>query len=219
MPARIGLLGGTFDPVHRGHLQLAAAALNECRFDQVLLVPSAHPPHKDGSRVLPFRHRLAMLELLDENAIACSGIEGELPAPTYTIDMLRAMRAICRKDSEFFFIIGSDAFLDLLSWKAYSDVLALVHIVLALRSGSDNRQICQFLTRIGYRQRGRDWFFQDGSQRVIFLTTTPEEISSSKIRARLRQGLSVRQWVPEQVVAYIETWALYQGDSEVGDEQ
>ena len=131
--SRIGLLGGTFDPVHTGHLQLAEAALREGNLDQVLFIPSASPPHKVGTPITSFAHRLAMLELVSKRnpRFACSGIEGDLPAPSYTIDTLRVLGGLFPEETKFFFIIGIDAFLDFATWKSYRDILRLVNIVIA----------------------------------------------------------------------------------------
>ena len=209
-PERIGLLGGTFDPVHVGHIELAKAALSECRLDRVVFIPAAHPPHKNGARVLNFAHRLAMLRLATENHqhFACCSIEARLPPPTYTIDTLHALRRTCPA-GDFFFILGSDAFLDLLSWKSYREILCLVELVLAPRAGSDHQEICAFLAKIGYSSRDGDWQGRGGLKRITLLRTTPVPISSSTIRERLNKGQATGEFLPEPVQAYIHAHRLY----------
>jgi nicotinate-nucleotide adenylyltransferase len=128
--------------------------------------------------------------------------------------MLQAIRCQYSPGSEFYFIIGSDAFLELPSWKAYRQVLARTNIILARRSGHNNRQLVSFLRRVGYRLRQGIWCYPDGGRRLFFLAATPEEISSSAVRARLQQGETVADWVPEEVVAYIAAHALYRPETD-----
>jgi nicotinate-nucleotide adenylyltransferase len=209
-PERIGLLGGTFDPVHLGHIELAKAALSECRLDRVVFIPAAHPPHKNGARVLNFAHRLAMLRLAMENhqQFSCCSIEARLPPPTYTIDTLHALRRTC-PSGDFFFIIGSDAFLDLLSWKSYREILGLVELVLAQRAGSDHQEICAFLAKIGYSSRDGNWQGRGRLKTVTLLKTIPVPISSSTIRELLNKGKATEEFLPELVQAYIHAHRLY----------
>lgn len=210
--SRIGLLGGTFDPVHTGHLQLAEAALRECCLDRVLFIPSASPPHKIGAPITAFAHRLAMLELGCRcNArFACSAIERELPTPSYTIDTLRALGDQFPRETEFFFLIGADAFLDFATWKAYRDILCLVNIVISFRNGHTRNQLIEFLQRIGYFWHNSQWRDEhDGGRAITILQTIPGQFSSTTIRKRIREGIRPTGDTPEPVIDYIINHQLY----------
>jgi len=211
--SRIGLLGGTFDPVHTGHLQLAEAALRECRLDRILFIPSASPPHKVGTPITSFAHRLAMLELVSKGnpRFACSAIEGDLPTPSYTIDTLRVLGGLFPGETEFFFIIGVDAFLDFATWKSYRDILRLVNIVIALRNGYTRIQLTEFLQSIGYFWQDNSWREEYGGGKEIFvMQTIPGQFSSTKIRKRVKEGILPTRDIPEKVLEYIVKHQLYQ---------
>lgn len=210
--SRIGLLGGTFDPVHTGHLQLAEAALRECCLDRVLFIPSASPPHKVGVPITSLAHRLAMLELVCRcnPRFTCSAIEGELPTPSYTIDTLRALGDQFPRETEFFFIIGVDAFLDFATWKSYRDILRLVNIVISFRNGHTPNQLTEFLQSIGYFWQNTRWRDEHGGGRAItILQTIPGQFSSTTIRRRIRGGIRPTGDTPDQVIDYIVKHQLY----------
>lgn len=211
--SRIGLLGGTFDPVHTGHLQLAEAALRECRLDRILFIPSASPPHKVGTPITSFAHRLAMLELVSKGNpwFACSAIEGDLPTPSYTIDTLRVLGGLFPGETEFFFIIGVDAFLDFATWKSYRDILRLVNIVISLRNGYTRIQLIEFLQSIGYFWQDNSWREEHGiGKEIVILQTIPGQFSSTRIRKRIKEGILPTGDTPEEVLEYIVKHQLYE---------
>lgn len=209
---KIGLLGGTFDPVHFGHLQLAESALKECGLDKVVFIPSAQPPHKNCASVTTFRHRLAMLMLAGEgrNGFECNAIEGILPKPSYTIDTLQALRKHYKNDCQLYFMIGADAFLDILTWKSPQELLHSANIILSQRKGYKGTQLSDLLKRLGYRAGDGSWHGDDGKKDIFILEKMPEDISSSGIRAKIRKGESVERFLPKQVIEYIQKHKLYQ---------
>lgn len=213
--SRIGLLGGTFDPVHNAHLQLAEASLRECVLDRILFIPSASPPHKVGAPITPFAHRLAMLELVSKRnpRFACSGVEGDLPSPSYTIDTLHTLGGMFPEGTEFFFIVGIDAFLDFPSWKSYRDILRLVDIVIALRHGYTMDRLTNFLQSIGYFWQDNYWRVKDGKQRIFLLQTIPARFSSTSIRKSITEGFLPVEEIPEEVLEYIVKHQLYRADA------
>jgi len=208
----IGLLGGTFNPVHFGHLQLADAAMVECQLDQVVFIPSCQPPHKDEAAIISFAHRLAMLQIVGANnkRLSCTAIERELPTPSYTIDTLRAIGDRFPVGVKFFFIIGADAFLDLLSWKSYEEILQRVTLLVAGRKGYHADRLSKFLKILQYADHGRFWRGKDGFREIILLQTVPEGYSSTAIRKQMSKGIFPQEAIPGAVIDYIKEHALYQ---------
>ncbi|MDK9707784.1 MAG: nicotinate (nicotinamide) nucleotide adenylyltransferase [Desulforhopalus sp.] len=209
---RIGLLGGTFNPVHFGHLHLAEAAMRECNLDQVVFIPSALPPHKDETSIASFADRVAMLQKAgaNENRFTCTTIEGQLPTPSYTIDTLRALEGTFPKDALIFFIIGIDAFLDLLTWKSYEEILRRVALVVAQRKGYSIEELYTFLMMLNYVDQGHCWQGRNGKNTVYLLNALPGDYSSTAIRGKLQKGVFSDQDVPGEVIEYIKQHNLYQ---------
>ena len=209
---KIGLLGGTFDPVHNGHLQLAESALKECGLDKVVFIPSAQPPHKNCASVTTFRHRLAMLMLAGKgiNGFECNAIEGILPKPSYTIDTLQALWKHYKNDCQLYFMIGADAFLDILTWKSHLKVLHSVNIILSRRKGYKGKQLSDLLKKLGYKASDGSWQGEDGKKDIFILENIPEDMSSSEIRTKISKGESVQRFLPKDVNEYIQKHTLYQ---------
>ena len=211
---RIGLLGGTFNPVHYGHLQLAEAAMVECNLDAVVFIPSGQPPHKDEASIVSFADRIAMLQLAGgkDKRFSYTAIEGDLPTPSYTIDTLRAIAIRFPEKAEYFFIIGADAFLDLLSWKSYEQILQCVTLIVSHRKGYDTGKIFEFLKKLQYTDHGGFWR-KTGSREIILLNAIPGDYSSTAIRARMNKGVFPEEEIPGGVLEYIKEHALYQSDT------
>ena len=209
---KIGLLGGTFDPVHFGHLQLAQSAVEECSLDKVVFIPSAQPPHKKGASITPFYHRLAMLNLAGacENSFECNAIEDTLPKPSFTIDTLRELRKHYSTDCRFYFMIGADAFLEFLTWKSHTAILRSVNIILSKRKGYDAEHLAILLKELGYAASEGLWQRNDGKKSIYILKNIPDSLSSSAIRTMIKKGESVQQYLPESVIEYIKRNKLYQ---------
>lgn len=209
---RIGLLGGTFDPVHFGHLRLADVAMAECHLEQVLFIPAAQPPHKDETTLSPFAHRVAMLEIAGRlsDRFACTTIERELPTPSYTFETLQRIKGSLPPGADVFFIIGADAFLDLLSWRSYEQILQLVNLVVARRKGYSSRQLLDFLRLLDYTEDGDHWRTKAGDKKIILLRSVPGDFSSTRIRNEIRQGKLPAGNLPEGVIKYIKQHHLYQ---------
>ncbi len=207
---RIGILGGTFDPVHFGHLQLAGAALKECSLEKIVFIPAAHPPHKEHLNISSFRHRLAMLEIVcsSQNNFSVSHVEKDLPKPSYTIDTLKHLQRQ-NLDSQLFFIIGGDSLLDFPGWKSYQDIFKRVHVVIANRKGLQKALLTDFLRDLGFTQVGKRWKGIHSMKDVLFLEKVPDSHSSSIIREMFIKNEIPRQYLPEKVINYIEANNLY----------
>lgn len=211
---RIGLFGGTFDPVHAGHLTLARYVLDHCRLDRLLFIPAPLPPHK-RQPAASFAHRAAMLEAAlatcpDRERMQLSLIEQDLPLPSYTIQTVEALIAH-HGDHRYFLIIGGDSLLDLPHWYRTSDLLALISLIVVKRETLEETAIHRAIEALDptfvFDPRGGRWTNRAG-QTVEYLADVELPISSSAIRENLRHG-TVPPMLPPVILAYIERHNLY----------
>lgn len=199
MNSRIGVLGGTFDPVHYGHLVIAEDARVYLKLEQVLFVPAYQPPHKPIDSYWPFEHRVRMLELAiaDNPQFGISLIEERRSGPSYTVDTIQQLQSELGPATQIFFIIGMDSLGSILSWRKPDELLHLCRIVVAERAGYRVDLTALEAALPGLRPR-------------LELIDTPElSISSTDLQRRIRLGLSVRYQLPPQVEAYIHEHRLY----------
>lgn len=208
---KIGLYGGTFDPVHVGHTQLAEAAIEEAGLDRVLMVPAVVPPHKKTRVVTPFDHRVEMvrLALAEYPEIELSLIESELPIPSYTIDTVRLLQSLLPNTTELYFIIGIDAFVEIASWKSYEELLSRVSLLVAMRHGCSPELLDKVRVNLSYGKVAGRWIHSGGRKDIVFLNSPIVDISSSTIRKQLREGASHVDGVPNHVMQYIQGNKLY----------
>lgn len=203
---RVGVFGGSFNPIHLGHLLLAEDILELLPLDRILFVPAAEPPHKPGHGLAPARDRYAMTELAIRGnpRFAISDLELRRSGPSYTVDTLDALRREAGTEVEFSLLIGSETFLDLLSWKDPQRLVQLAHLVVIPRAGSgfdpDGIQAQKVLAEIGQERWGKG---------VLLVAATSLPISASDLRRRAREGRSLAYRVPEAVRAYILEHRLY----------
>ena len=196
---RLGLLGGTFDPVHRGHLALARAARDELGLDEVLFLPAGQPWRKAGQMIASNEHRLAMLRraLEGEAAFHVSRLELERPGPSYTTDTLEALRDDHPED-ELFFLLGEDALMDLPNWERPRRILELARLAVARRADSS----LETLEEAERRLPGL-------GERVVWLRMPAVAVSATEIRERVREGQPIGGLVPATVEEYIRKQGLY----------
>jgi nicotinate-nucleotide adenylyltransferase len=206
---RVGILGGTLDPVHRGHLDAAAAAQRALRLDEVLFLPSSVPPHR-AHPVASSYHRFAMVALAISGRAGWRGCDLELadPAPSYTADTLRKLHERGLRAHELFFITGADAFTEIATWKDYPAVLDLAHFAVVSRRGMAASTMRERLPVLASRMR----FPADTGkqQALIFLIDAPTaDVSSTAIRRACAAGESIADMVPDGVRQHIAQHALY----------
>ena len=211
---RTAVFGGSFNPIHYGHLLLADDLLEILSLDRVLFVPAKHPPHKDPSRLAPPEERLTMVRLATQGhrGFEVSDIELTRPGPSFTVDTLAAL---ARPGQTLFVIVGSETFLDLLSWREPRRVAQLARLVIVPRVGSpfetDSQAAQKVLREIGV-EGGFSQVDDDGrvpDHGVIVSRAASMPISASELRRRVREGRSLAFRLPPAVARYIETHGLY----------
>ena len=210
--ARLGVLGGTFDPVHLGHLAVGRAAAAALALDDVRLVPSRVPPHRSvGPRASSY-HRFAMAALaaLGEPGWTVSDIELRRDGPSYSVDTLTAFGADGWAATQIFFLIGADAFAEIATWSRYPAVLDLAHFVVVTRPGTTHDDVRARVPALGPRMTtARDIGARSAPGIVLLAADTPD-VSSTDIRARAARGAALTGLVTEPVEQYIRRHRLYE---------
>ncbi len=209
---RLGILGGTFDPVHYGHLDAAEAAQAALALDEMLFVPSADPPHRASPPRASAFHRFALvaLAIAEHDGYRASDIELTRTGPSFTADTLRGIQAQGWEASQLFFVLGSDAFAEIASWREYPSLLDAANFVVIGRPGSSLNAAATRVPELGARVRSTDQGPDRFGQTAIFLVEArTRDVSSSTIRARLAEGHALTDLVPASVARHIETHRLY----------
>ena len=196
MSRRIGVMGGTFDPIHLGHLVAAEEARWQFDLDRVVFVPAGRPWQKPVGVTPPEdRYRMTVIATASNPAFTVSRLEIDHPGPTYTVDTLRRLRAEQEDGTRLYFILGADAVLQLLTWKEPDQVLAQAEFIAATRPGFDlDRLVSQV----------------PGADRIHRMEIPALGIAASDIRARVARGAPIQYLVPDSVARYIDKHGLYQ---------
>ena len=214
---RIGLMGGTFNPVHLGHLRAAEEISEKLKLDQVYFMPTARPPHKSEGPLAGYRHRLEMLKLAvsDRPGFWTSDLENHLPQPSYTINTIKVFKKAWSPRTAIFFLVGLDSFMTLPQWHSFRELLAETSFVVFARAGIPEKfeDMKEMLTenidaKIRWSAKN-ETFSAPGLKPIHFMPGGQLEISSTNLRQRLEFGASVRYLVPEPVRIYIEKHGLY----------
>jgi len=220
--ANIGLFGGTFDPIHLGHLKTVQEVQNSFGLETVYLIPASQPPHKTDRTVAPAADRMAMLQIaLDPlHRLAVSEAEINRTGLSYSVETVAEFKRRFSGTASLFFIIGQDAFVEIHTWKAYRDLLAQVSFIVMTRPGAGKGLSSQVPTSLqafldarisdGYIFDSATNLFQHPSlQPVRLFETTPVNISSTGIREKIKARQKFEHLLPEGVAAYITRKGLY----------
>jgi nicotinate-nucleotide adenylyltransferase len=197
---RVGVLGGTFDPIHIGHLILAEEARDQLGLDLVYFVPAGNPPHKQGRRLAPVEARVRMAELAvaGNDAFRVSRVDADRAGPHYTVDMVQIIQDRLPPGCELFFLMGFDSLTELPTWHEPARLVAACHLVALTRHDIDVDWAKLEAALPGIRQR------------VTILDMPELEIASHQLQERIREGRSIRYLVPDEVGAYIRAKGLYE---------
>lgn len=197
---RMGVLGGTFDPIHVGHLSLAEVAIEEVGLDEVIFVPAGNPYFKPPAQVSPTYHRLSMvcLGLMGHPRFRLSTIELDRPGPSYTADTLSELRRKWGNETEIYFLMGWDNLQALPSWHDPQEIMACSRLVVAPRVGYPVTSLAQLEKKL-----------PGLSEKVIWLREPIIEVSATMVRERVMRGLPIDGLVPPAVASYIEREGLY----------
>ncbi|AZR73206.1 nicotinate (nicotinamide) nucleotide adenylyltransferase [Anoxybacter fermentans] len=193
----IGIMGGTFDPIHYGHLMLADCALDQFKLEQVIFVPSANPPHKFNKKITPveMRYEMTLLATMDNPYFTVSKVEMKRPGSSYTIDTVKYFRERY-PEYQIYFITGADTILEIDTWKSPNELMQIVYFIAAVRPGYSFERL-------------EKEFYQKYRDRIFFLEMPEIGISSTDIRNRIKAGKTIKYQVHPAVEAYIKKYQLY----------
>ena len=212
---RIGLFGGTFNPIHLGHLRSAEEIRESFQLQRVVFIPSANPPHKEEKDIISSIHRIKMVNLAIEGnpGFSASDIEIKRPGKSYSIETVDHFNREYGSDSTLFFIIGMDAFADIVTWKDYVDLFSLCNFVVTTRPGYAVTDLESILPSkvIGdfFPVPKEDRFAHISNFSLYFQDISPLDISSSLIREMIKKNKSVQYLLSENVIRYIKLHGLY----------
>jgi len=212
---RLGLFGGTFNPIHYGHLRAGEEVAEALGLTYLWFIPAAEPPHKAPGEVTPFpvRYEMTRLAVGDHPVLAVSDIEARRPGKSYSIETLKLIRQDYAPPWELYFILGLDAILEIQTWKDYAQLFTLSHFVVLDRPGYERSHLAEVLYREvhpGFQPLEEGPGFRHPSgHRVLFQEITQMDISATAVRALVRQGRSIRYLLPEAVRRFIIEKNLY----------
>ncbi|MFQ5484490.1 MAG: nicotinate-nucleotide adenylyltransferase [Desulfobacterales bacterium] len=218
----IGLFGGTFNPIHSGHIHASLKVQEAFSLDKIYLIPSALPPHKNKTGIVKAEDRLEMVRLSVSgySSLYTSDVELKRSGPSYTIDTLLHFSSISPKNDHFYLILGLDAFLEIDTWKSYKDLFLLASFVVMARPGVTNNMsqskwnvLEEYLkSRISRQYRFstvKSGYVHNEKKTIFRFHTEFLDISSTDIRHRLKTGKQIRSLVSKQVADYIQIKGLY----------
>ena len=219
---RIGLFGGTFNPIHNGHLRAALEVKDGFELDQIFLVPAAMPPHKKKGQLADAADRLAMINLAVEGdaGLMVSEVELNRSGASYTIDTVHYFKKILPGGTEIFLIMGLDAFLEIDTWKSYRELLDEIPLIVIARPNAEYSDTCSgwktldsyLKTKISPKytfKKSKGRYTKPRKNPICIFNKTPLDISATNIRKMIKQGKSIPYLVPPKAAEYIKRKGLY----------
>ena len=198
--SKVGIMGGTFNPIHNGHLILAEHAREYCRLDEILFMPSGNSYMKDCEQIPDGETRISMtaLAIEDNPYFVLSAMEVERKGPTYTCETLAELKKL-HPETEYYFIVGTDNLFSIETWWKPEEILACCTLIVAARGAKDESAILKKAADLKEKYNAR----------IILLPERKFDISSTEIREKIKRGESVRYLLPDKVITYIEKNRLY----------
>lgn len=223
---RLGVMGGTFNPIHYGHLVVANEVREAFALEKIIFVPAAVPPHKQQTEIIEPRHRLIMtvLATISNPHFVVSAVEIDRPGTSYSVETIAALKALYPDTTALYFILGIDAFLEIALWRQPDLLLRSCHIIVTARPGYNLRQLATTpLQQLSTLYPCLSFELSRGEAatplprvrvsgtpyEIVFQEVSALDISSTRIRQRIKRGLSITYLLPETVEAYIRTYQLY----------
>ncbi|WP_277222240.1 nicotinate-nucleotide adenylyltransferase [Peptoniphilus vaginalis] len=199
---KYGIFGGSFNPIHYGHLMICEYIKEEMGLDKVIFIPTGNPPHKDLEVSAKDRYEMVRLAISPNPDFEISDIETTRVKMSYTVDTIRELKKIYREE-KLYFLIGLDSIFQLKTWMKIGDLSKEIEFVVALRPGYINKDEIN---------REIDFLRENFGTKVNLINTPLYEISSTDLRDRIREGKSLRYLIPKKVLNYIEESGFYKGD-------
>jgi nicotinate-nucleotide adenylyltransferase len=214
---RVAAFGGTFDPIHNGHLEIARAIVRNFGLDQLLVVPAHRPPHKNARAISDAYHRYAMAALatLDEPRVSVSTIELEAPDRPYTYETVERLGTILGTKTRLFFVMGADSFEEINTWREPARILSNADVIVATRPGHEvksshlDERFRSSVIDLRVREGGPDLAADTDERHIYIAGYLNDGISSTEIRRRVRDNESIEGFVDPRVADYIEKYELY----------
>lgn len=196
---KIGLMGGTFDPLHNGHLVLAEQVRTRFQLDKVIFIPSGNPPHKQSVASKEHRYNMTKLAIEDNEFFEISRIELDQDHKTYAIDTVRDLKKEFGNNTEVYFITGADAMIDLPTWKDFAELVKLCKFIGSTRPGIEDKELSDKM----------DSLVRDYQANIVITQVPALAISSTDIRRRVKYNLSIKYLLPAKTEKYIYDHGLY----------
>ncbi len=213
MKKDIGILGGTFNPIHIAHLRSAEEVYEQLSLKKVIFIPAAIPPHKKDPSIISFKHRYEMVKraIIDREHFFISDIESRRKGKSYSIDTIRELRRIYPKN-RLYFILGIDAFLEIHTWKEYQELFRLTSFAIISRPGMKLSHLKSYLVNdlsMKFTEQREGLYVHAYGEEIRYVEVTLIDISSTKIRYAIKEGKSINYLVPDPVKDYIFRHNLY----------
>lgn len=200
---KIAVMGGTFNPIHNGHLVAAEAVRHQLGIERVIFIPTGNPPHKNSSPMFnEHRYLMTVLATVTNPYFEVSRIELDRPGTTYTIDTIKELKRMCSSDCKIYFITGADAINEILQWKKPEELLSMCEFVAVTRPGYNKESLQETVNNLKDNYKGK----------ITFLEIPALSISSTDIRHRILAGQSIKYLLPVSVEEYIIKFGLYSAE-------